>query len=578
MRFLDRFLKKKEPHPQSQVETEYINDDIVSQETAVEIHSWEPDEEPNTTQTASNPISLEDNNKTVDEVNINYSGGLLSPITRTKQEQYDELLNELEQSVEGGMQTVLGIIERALQEEEDIHDVFARIEEQNIPILALVALELASEEDIAAYQLKKERNLSADVFVDEEYSEEVKAYQMPVEEVKEPVPYQEMDKPTPLEIFDGAAEVEPTVTDPVAKTTYQEWFEGASDPVPEQTTPFPVFEEPGKVQEDETTQEAQTSTFPGFEQNTQELPVTDEVPFSFPVVEPAPVSETPFSLPEEEEQVFNFKQTDPQAADPFDFGSSTDTQEVVAENDTKDVKVEPRNDMFASIFENSKPPSTEPDTELGLNFEGYIEDEDEEEPTKPAKGDSVESSAAAQLGGLTELLTLASKLGQNPPVSEVSKEPNIPVLTEEQREKKRRSIKKFVRQQNKRDKRLFIIWDGIQLPKVEGYEFIPVTSLNDLNTYGLDTDDLLIVTSKIPKTIVEDVPTFVQNILEDSKPYRVATISKKAYTDVDITVEILGFTKDALDLYYEENVIEIDNKNQLSGFQGFADFISKDYR
>lgn len=629
MGFLSRLIPFKKKAPTTEVENTEIEGYLEDEEGDVQgLELF--DELPPTEIQINMPESpmLQDpstaNIELDEDVDINYRGGLLSPTQKAKDQQYHDILSSITEDT-------IATIDAALKEEVHLYDVFQRIEEQGISLLTLVALDMTSEEDLAAYQMKKQRDLNNhEPLSDPEYEQEIAQVQQQVPTTRFAVDAVEMEQlqptvtePDHMSLTAPIAELNPTGEATIATqegvfssaifntdsnledlaplepqedldqptaTTLIETHEALDQPTDstsiepqnELATPTDLT----SIETDDQTTNPPTSTafsrlFGGLsptepsepvmnqphsptaksEANLVEIDVTPAFLNREPIAPPVTAVEqptqpvtavAPTQLPSEPLNTASEPQAEVGLQEPLEILEHDHAFERAADD----------------VPTKAEPPGQTKVGAVVMEFEGYAAPAGESSTTPQASGEAVTV--------FQELLELSKKLSNptDPVSTPAATRPKH--LSEEKLAQKKQTVKKFTRKQKSTDKRVFIIWDNLNLPKLEGYEFSAVKALKDLNRYGLDTNDLLIVTAQVPHTLADELDTFLHNALEEQQPYRIVNFTKKAYDGVEIPMELPALTKEALDHYYENNQIELNNKNQLSGFQGFADFISKD--
>lgn len=597
MSIFSKLFRKGQPKVEAEAPEDVFEDTFIDE---TEAGTYETDEDRPLTY-----VPVED----VD-VDINYRGGLLSPTQKPKDEQYQEILDNITEET-------IAVIDKALKEEVELYDVFRRIEEQDISLLTLVALDMTSEEDIAAYQLKQQRQYEDTGLVeDAEYAHEVAQsqraqpnvqFQIDSEELdqletKNDTPFETATSPSPFaHLFDTPSEEQPapTTTEVFADVPPVDGSSiGAADmfdmprmtkaPPPVTTTVSPtvdsmfsgsIYGNPAETTETDTPSEVQPSpVFPKSSASTNKMmdalmhvekpveptpvslpaarfmadmqpvdeptPVEESVvephPVIEPVVEPAPVAD--ITIDSVVEPVKELPQV------PSFLESMEEVVDVVKPTEPTDTQSEDLQEK-AGTFAGVK-----------MEFEGYEEKPTAEEDSKPHD----------VLDGLRALFGATSTGGsRNRPPRVIA-----PSLSDEKVEEKAQHIQKYTRKNAIKDTRIYILWDGLTLPVLEGYQFHTVKTLRDLSSFGLDVNDLLIVTSQIPNGFVDSIDAFLHNIREEHQPYRIVNFTKKPYDTPYITDSLNALTKEALDTYFENNPIVLDKKNQVSGFGGIADFLT----
>ena len=564
----------------------------------------------------------EENATETDDVNINYRGGLLSPTQKPKEEQYQEILDNISEET-------IAIIDNALKMYDDLYTVFQYIEEQGINLLTLVALDMTSEEDIAAYQLKQKRQLeSTGELQDEEYEQEIAQSQYQQPEAQFQIDSEELDRVsesinthvtpvveaeprsdifgTSLELLEPVEEVEPTplpAVEPVEEKSSifsSSIFGGAV----EQETPASeeslqeVPKETALPMPDLPPVASASSFFPKSSLTSNKMldalmdtdkpknPTPAPAPVSLPAaqfmadMQPAeevtPVTETQVETTiTEQAPVVGIAEPVVVAETPVE--ESVQPTECVKE----DLNDQPITEKAVPSFMQAMEGVTETPAQEGqatgedspipakagtfagvkMEFEGYEEKTEDDEDKKPNENDV-----------LNGLLALIEK-----PKSRTTRKPSVvaPSLSDEKVEEKAQQVQKYKRQSTIKDTRIFILWEGLKLPKIEGYQFIAVQTLRDLSNFGLDVNDLLIVTSQIPQGCIDSIDAYLRNIGEEQQPYRIVNFVKKPYDTPYVTATLNALTKEALDTYYENNQIVLEKKNQVSGFGGIADFLTR---
>lgn len=130
-----------------------------------------------------------------------------------------------------------------------------------------------------------------------------------------------------------------------------------------------------------------------------------------------------------------------------------------------------------------------------------------------------------------------------------SKNLDVVLYGEKELDIERRTTKESIVRDINRN--VYVICEGLDLPEMEGYTLISIKEMSGVFMYSALKANLLVITSKIPEILLEDMGDWLQGIVADEDKRRIVTLKGFEVKHPNIEREI-ELTKEDLDSYYKD--------------------------
>lgn len=112
---------------------------------------------------------------------------------------------------------------------------------------------------------------------------------------------------------------------------------------------------------------------------------------------------------------------------------------------------------------------------------------------------------------------------------------------------------------------IYVVNQQIKLPEFEGYKFIRVENILDINKYALEKNSLLVLSNDIPPELILPLGKWLKNIINNNKKMRIVTLIEHELTH-EIIESKIHLNKSSLDFYFETHPKSLYRVKQTGSF------------
>ena len=118
-------------------------------------------------------------------------------------------------------------------------------------------------------------------------------------------------------------------------------------------------------------------------------------------------------------------------------------------------------------------------------------------------------------------------------------------------------------------KNIFVVSEYALLPNIKGYKFIKVNTIKDIYKYSSSGQNLLVLTTEIPKELIKELGSWLKSIMKQEKKFRIVTLEgfEISHNLIEQTIKL---NKVSLDAYYEEHPKELYKQNSIGSFKDLS--------
>lgn len=118
-------------------------------------------------------------------------------------------------------------------------------------------------------------------------------------------------------------------------------------------------------------------------------------------------------------------------------------------------------------------------------------------------------------------------------------------------------------------KNIFVVSEYALLPNIEGYKFIKVNTIKDIYKYSSSGQNLLVLTTEIPKELIKELGNWLKSIMKQDKKFRIVTLEgfEISHKLIEQTIKL---NKVSLDAYYKQHPPELYKQDSIGSFKDLS--------